>query len=88
MQYSTGIDDIKKMNSLFDHTALQKKIAGVKIWVEVDSCSSQTMIDEEVFKKICVKLGRNLKLSKPKKKAQSHKRITATLYRYLEHLKP
>ena len=50
LEHSTSVDDIKKMNSSFDHTALQIKIAGVKVWVEVDSCSSQTMIDEEVFK--------------------------------------
>ena len=67
LEYPTGIDNIKKMNSSFDHTAL-KKIAGVKVWVEVDSCSSQTMIDEEVFKELCTKLRRNLKLSKPRRK--------------------
>ena len=55
LEYPTGIDNIRKMNSSFDHTAL-KKIADVKVWVEVDSCSSLTMIDEEVFKELCTKL--------------------------------
>ena len=36
----------------FDNIALRVSIVGVKMWVEIDSCSSKTMMDEVAFRKI------------------------------------
>ena len=57
----TGLDnkkldrtsDIAKKNmEKFDNSALRVSIAGVKMWVEIDSCSSKTILDEVAFRKI------------------------------------
>ena len=39
-------DIVKKNVEKFDNIALRMSIAGVKMWVEIDSCSSKTMMDE------------------------------------------
>ena len=45
-------DIVKKNVEKFDNIALRVSIAGVKMWVEIDSCSSKTVMDEVAFRKI------------------------------------
>ena len=63
-------DIVKKNVEKFDNIALRVSIAGVKMWVEINSCGSKTMIDEDAFRKILE--NQNITLNKPKSKATTY----------------
>ena len=63
-------DIVKKNVEKFDSIALRVSIADVKMWVEIDSCSSKTMMDEVAFRKILE--NQNITLNKPKSKATAY----------------
>ena len=63
-------DIVKKNVEKFDNIALRVSIAGVKMWVEIDSCSSKTMMDKVAFRKILK--NQNITLNKPKSKATAY----------------
>ena len=58
-------DVVKKNVENFDNIALRVSIVGVKMWVEIDSCSSKTMMDELAFRKILE--NQKMTLNKPNK---------------------
>ena len=62
--------DIVKNVEKFDNISLRVSIAGVKMWVEINSCGSKTMIDEDAFRKILE--NQNITLNKPKSKATTY----------------
>ena len=63
-------DIVKKNVEKFDNIAIRVSIAGVKMWVEINSCSSKTMIDEVVFRKILE--NQNITLNKLKSKVTAY----------------
>ena len=63
-------DIIKKNVEEFDNIALRVSVAGVKMWVEINSCSSKTMMDEAAFRKILE--NQKITLNKPKSKVTAY----------------
>ena len=61
---------VKKNVEKFNTIAPRVSVAGVKMWVEIDLCSSKTMMDKVAFRKILENL--KIILNKPKSNATAY----------------